>query len=70
MSAAASGALLLQAMKELSLEWDQTRSYWRDGKSLEFEEKYLAELPLHIRRAAEAMEEIETVLRKVRADCE
>ena len=61
---------LLQAMKELSMEWDRTRSFWRDAKSLDFEEKYLAELPQHVRRAADAMEEIETVMRKVRADCE
>jgi hypothetical protein len=70
MSASGGGAVLIQAMKELSAEWDQARSSWRDAKSLEFEGKYLAELPQHIRRAAEAMEEIETVLRKVRADCE
>ena len=70
MSAAAGGAALTQAMKELSAEWDQARASWRDAKSLEFEEKYLAELPHHIRRATEAMEEIETVLRKIRADCE
>ena len=66
----ASAPQLLQAMKELSVEWDRTRSFWRDMKSLEFEKKYLAELPHHIRRAADAMEEIETVMRKVRADCE
>lgn len=70
MSAAAGGAVLIQAMKELSAEWDQARSNWRDAKSRDFEKAFLAELPHHIRRAAEAMEEIETVLRKVRADCE
>lgn len=70
MSAAAGGAVLLQAMKELSAEWDQARSNWRDAKSRDFEETYLVELPQHIRRAAEAMEEIDAVLRKVRADCE
>lgn len=70
MSARDSGTQLVQAMKELSVEWDQTRSYWHDVKSLEFEEKFLAELPHHIQRAADAMEEIEAVLRKVRNDCE
>ena len=70
MSARASAAQLVQAMKELSMEWEQTRSHWRDLKSREFEEKFLAELPLDIGRAVGAMEEIETVLRKVRKDCE
>lgn len=70
MSASGGGAALNQAMKELSAEWDQARSFWRDAKSLEFEEKYLAELPQQIRRAAEAMDEIDSVLRKIRSDCE
>jgi hypothetical protein len=70
MSARASAAQLVQAMKELSIEWEQTKSCWHDEKSRAFEEKYLAELPLHIDRTVEAMEEIETILRKVRTDCE
>jgi len=70
MSARDSATQLVQAMKELSVEWDQARSYWHDAKSLEFEGKFLAELPHHIQRAADAMEEIEAVLRKVRNDCE
>jgi len=65
-----SATQLAQALKELSLEWEQTREYWRDAKSREFEGKFLSELPQHIRRAVDAMEEIETVLRKVRSDCE
>ena len=70
MSTRDSATQLVQAMKELSVEWDQTRAYWHDVKSLEFEEKFLAELPHHIKRAADAMEEIDAVLRKVRNDCE
>ncbi|MEI6279439.1 MAG: hypothetical protein WCQ16_08670 [Verrucomicrobiae bacterium] len=65
-----SATQLAQAMKELSLEWEQTRAYWHDMKSREFEEKFLVELPRHIRRAVDAMEEIEAVLGKVRTDCE
>ncbi len=61
---------LTQAMKELSLEWDRTRSYWSDAKSREFGEKFLDELPVHIDRTVAAMEDIETMLRKIRADCE
>lgn len=70
MSARASAVQLAQAMKELFLEWERTKSYWHDAKSREFEEKFLEELPVHIDRTVEAMEEIETVLRKVRTDCE
>lgn len=70
MSAAACGPQLVQATKELSLEWERTRAHWRDAKSLEFEKQYLAELPHHIARAVEAIEEINALLNKIRSDCE
>lgn len=70
MSVQTCAAQLTQAMKELSLEWEQTRSDWSDAKSREFAEKFLDELPSHIGRTVAAMKDIETILRKVRADCE
>lgn len=70
MSSRVSASQLVQAMKDFSLEWDQARQHWRDAKSLEFEKKYLAEIPHHIKQAAETIEEIDALLRKVRADCE
>jgi len=70
MSARASALQLVQAMKEISAKWEQTRASWHDVKSAEFEEKFLTELPQHVARAAAAMEEIETILRKARTDCE
>ena len=70
MSARVSAANLVQAMKDLSLEWEQTKSYWRDGKSHEFERTYLEHLPREIARATSVIEEIDAVLRKVRSDCE
>ena len=70
MSSRASATNLIQAMKELSREWEQTKSYWRDVKSQEFEANYLSDLPQDIGGAASAMEEIENVLQKIRKDCE
>jgi hypothetical protein len=70
MSSRVSAAPLVQAVKELSLEWDLTRSYWRDVKSQEFEKKFLKELPHHVTRAREAITELDAVLGKVRSDCE
>lgn len=65
-----SAAQLIQAMKELSVEWGQTKEHWRDIKSREFEEKFLSELPVQINRAVAAIEEIEAIMRKVHSDCE
>ena len=70
MSTRASGANLVQAVKDLSLQWQQTQVHWRDVKSQEFERKYLADLPTHVARAMGVIEEIDAVLRKVRSDCE
>ncbi|MEI6560691.1 MAG: hypothetical protein WCO68_01235 [Verrucomicrobiota bacterium] len=70
MSAKASAASLNQATKELLLAWQETRAYWHDIKSSEFEQQYIEELPNHVQRALGVMEEIDTLLRKVRNDCE
>ena len=65
-----SAATLLQAVKDLSLEWEQTKSYWHDLKSQEFQEQYITKLPDYVAQAMAAMEEIDALLRKVRSDCE
>lgn len=70
MSTRSSASNLGQALKTLRIEWQQTRESWRDVKSLEFQEKYLDDLPSHVARAASVIEELDTLLRKVKADCE
>lgn len=61
---------LVQAARTLAIEWENTKAHWRDVKSQEFEQKYLAGLPAEIAAATNAMEEIELLLKKVRSDCE
>ena len=61
---------LTEDFKELSLEWDYTKSTWHDAQSQDFERKYLEELPQQIARAALVVEEINTLLKKIRTDCE
>jgi len=63
-------ANLIQASKQLSLEWRETKDSWKDIKSQEFERDYLDDIPDHVARAASIMGEIEVLLRKVRSDCE
>ncbi|MEO6052426.1 MAG: hypothetical protein ABIP97_00285 [Chthoniobacterales bacterium] len=70
MSTHVSATTLIQAMKEITRSWEDTRTHWRDVKSQEFEQKYLEELPHHIARAGAAIEELNGILRKVRSDCE
>lgn len=70
MNTRATAANLAQATKDLSIAWQQTKSSWRDVKSAEFEGKFLDPLPGYIVRASAAIEELDALLRKVKADCE
>ena len=65
-----SSSNLTQAVKDLALRWDETQKYWRDVKSQEFEKDFLQDLPNLAARAASVIEEVDGVLRKVKADCE
>ncbi|MHA3771064.1 hypothetical protein ACXR0O_05940 [Verrucomicrobiota bacterium sgz303538] len=70
MNTRASAANLAQAAKDLTIQWDHTKTYWRDVKSQQFEADYLDLLPNQIARATAVIEEIDTLLRKVKSDCE
>ncbi len=70
MSTHSSAAKLAQAVKDLSFEWQRTRASWRDIKSEQFEKTYLEHLGHDIARATLVINEIDTLLRKVKADCE
>lgn len=70
MNTRAAAANLTQATKDLSVAWQHTKTSWRDVKSAEFESKFLDPLPGYIVRASTAIEELDALLRKVKADCE
>lgn len=52
------------------LRWDDTKSYWRDSKSEEFERRYLSELGPRVEKSVEIIEKLDELLTKVRKDCE
>ncbi len=70
MSAKGSGSNLAQAVKDLNNAWEQTKSYWNDAKSREFERKYIEVLPGHVTQAMTVIEELDLLLAKIRSDCE
>ena len=70
MSMAANKSRLSAVTKELSLQWEQTKNYWRDQKSAEFEKKYLDDLFAYAGTAILVMEKLDELLKKVRSDCE
>lgn len=69
MSAGSRGRLT-GVSKLLALQWQETKNYWHDEKSREFEQKYLQELLVDVDKALAVIEKLDELLKKVRSDCE
>ncbi len=70
MSLGGSKSRLAAVAKELSLRWDDTKSYWKDDKSREFEHRYLEELFAQVDKSVTVIDKLDEILTKVRKDCE
>ncbi|MCX8156570.1 MAG: hypothetical protein N3J91_09010 [Verrucomicrobiae bacterium] len=70
MSVGNNGKTLLALTKDLMLRWEETRNYWRDAKSEEFERRFLAELMTGVDKSAEVFEHLDKLMQHVRHDCE
>ncbi len=56
--------------KELRAQWSDTKIYWKDAKSEEFERKYMQELLASVDRTVTVMEQLDNLITKIRKDCE
>ena len=70
MSMTASKARLESLTRELSNKWAQTKEYWRDAKSQEFEQRFINELLADVNRTVASIDELEKIITKARHDCE
>jgi len=61
---------LMGLTKELRVEWENTKHYWNDAKSQEFEKKYLEELFAAVNHAITNIDSLERLLKKIHADCD
>jgi hypothetical protein len=66
----ANGSRLGAITKELWLQWQQTKEYWRDAKSEEFERKYLDELMASVDKTVAVIDQLDKLTTKIRNDCE
>ena len=64
------GTRLAGATRELWLQWQETKNYWRDTKSQEFEAQYLSELVTGVDKTVAVIEQLDKLLTKIRKDCE
>jgi hypothetical protein len=66
----AGGSRLEGLTKDLKVHWLQTKEYWADAKSQEFEHKYLEELFASVDRAVLVIEQLDKLISKIKKDCE
>jgi hypothetical protein len=65
-----SGARLEALTKDLRVHWQQTKEYWSDDTSREFEHKYLEELFASVDRAVLVIDQLDKLTSKIKKDCE
>ena len=66
----ASGNRLSGITKELRAHWLDTKTYWKDSKSQEFEHRYMEELLASVDRTVTVIDQLEKLLTKIKTDCE
>ncbi len=65
-----SGMRIAALTREIETKWNNTKEYWSDQKSKEFEQKYLQELFSSVNVVVAATQELAKMMEKVRKDCE
>ena len=66
----ASSSRLAGLTKELRAQWQDTKSYWKDAKSQEFERRYMEELLAGVDRTVTVIEQLDKLVTRIRMDCE
>ena len=61
---------LVASTQEVMLRWAETRNYWRDAKSQEFDERFMQELRARVDKAVTYIDKLDEILKKVQNDCE
>jgi hypothetical protein len=56
--------------REITLRWSETKNFWRDAKSEEFERRFMVEMNAQVNRTLAIVEKLDELLKKVRSDCE
>ena len=70
MSGGGNAARLASLTRGLLQTWHGTRDDWADAKAREFEERFIREIEVEVNSTLPAIEQLESVLQRVRHDCE
>jgi len=69
MSLSVGKAQLNEALSELRIKWDRTRTMWNDPVSASIEKEYLSPLEPRIRSTIAAMTRMQEITAKARREC-
>ena len=70
MSLSGTKGRLVTTARDLSIRWEETKYYWSDARSQEFDRRYMQELFVGVDKAATIIGKLDELLNKVRKDCE
>ena len=70
MSTGGNAARLASLTQALVERWHTTRGSWSDAKAQEFENRFMKDLESAVESAVIGIEQLESVLRTIRRDCE
>jgi len=56
--------------RELWNQWQQTKQFWSDSRSQEFERKYLSDLVANVDRTISTIEDLDKLISRIRRECE
>jgi len=65
-----SGTRLNGITRELWGQWQQSKEFWKDSKSAEFEHKYLEDLVANVDKTVMVIEQLDKLISKIKRDCE
>ena len=56
--------------RDLYNQWLQTKEYWQDAKSEEFQQKYVEELLSGVNKTVGVIEQLDKLITRIKRDCE
>jgi hypothetical protein len=62
-------AQLTKGIKQLMMQWMETKSQWHDAQTSKFEEKYINNLEQDLKSAFSAMDQMAVLLTQAKNDC-
>ena len=70
MNISSSRSLLNKSSRDLLEAWRDTENHWRDARANQFYKEFISPIPKSVASAGNVIQELGTILTKIRKDCE